>query len=208
MAPPHPVATQPPPMRTLFDGTTYFPVPQLENNHRGSTGLGLRQPHPSAEMDLCERQPCGPGSEATRPLFRVRGVATIGCYGVHCVPRHAIRRQHHCHGGPPGPIQAEETSLGMRFESQLAKADKLGVEDRDKIELLQMALHIDFDARSRMTKIPSDDYAGAVAAYKDGLASDCANLTPRQRWIYVNDSLADRVQKRLAHYFESGEPRR
>ncbi|KAG6213339.1 hypothetical protein E4U34_006778, partial [Claviceps purpurea] len=54
-----------------------------------------------------------------------------------------------------------------RFESQLAKADKLGVEDRDKIELLQMALHIDFDARSRMTKIPSDDYAGAVAAYKD-----------------------------------------
>ncbi|KAG6205787.1 hypothetical protein E4U22_003302, partial [Claviceps purpurea] len=55
----------------------------------------------------------------------------------------------------------------VRFESQLAKADKLGVEDRDKIELLQMALHIDFDARSRMTKIPSDDSAGAVAAYKD-----------------------------------------
>ncbi|KAG6067989.1 hypothetical protein E4U16_008065 [Claviceps sp. LM84 group G4] len=29
----------------------------------------------------------------------------------------------------------------------------------------------------------------------------------RQQWIFINDSLADPVQKRLAHYFESGERR-
>ncbi|KAG5927098.1 hypothetical protein E4U60_000258 [Claviceps pazoutovae] len=41
---------------------------------------------------------------------------------------------------------------------------------------------------------------------EDRLATDCAGLTPRQ-WIFVNDSLADPIQKRLAHYFESGERR-
>ncbi|KAG6147969.1 hypothetical protein E4U11_000760, partial [Claviceps purpurea] len=39
---------------------------------------------------------------------------------------------------------------------------------------------------------------------EDRLSTDCAGLTPRQQWIFVNDSLADPVQKRLAHYFESG----
>ncbi|KAG6280083.1 hypothetical protein E4U46_000573, partial [Claviceps purpurea] len=42
---------------------------------------------------------------------------------------------------------------------------------------------------------------------EDRLATDCAGLTPRQQWIFINDSLADPVQKRLAHYFESGERR-
>ncbi|KAG6236412.1 hypothetical protein E4U24_007841, partial [Claviceps purpurea] len=39
------------------------------------------------------------------------------------------------------------------------------------------------------------------------LMTDCAALPPRQRWIFVQDSLADPIQKRLAHYFESGEAR-
>ncbi|KAG5930363.1 hypothetical protein E4U60_007093, partial [Claviceps pazoutovae] len=42
---------------------------------------------------------------------------------------------------------------------------------------------------------------------EDRLATDCVGLTPRQQWIFVNDSLADPIQKRLAHYFESGERR-
>ncbi|KAG6139299.1 hypothetical protein E4U12_007511 [Claviceps purpurea] len=37
--------------------------------------------------------------------------------------------------------------------------------------------------------------------------TDCAALPPRQRWIFVQDSLAEPIQKRLAHYFESGEAR-
>ncbi|KAG5990911.1 hypothetical protein E4U52_004133 [Claviceps spartinae] len=32
------------------------------------------------------------------------------------------------------------------------------VADRDKIELLQIALHTDFDARCRMANIPEDNY--------------------------------------------------
>ncbi|CCE28498.1 uncharacterized protein CPUR_02185 [Claviceps purpurea 20.1] len=44
-------------------------------------------------------------------------------------------------------------------------------------------------------------------AIEDRLMTDCAALPPRQRWIFVQDSLADPIQKRLAHYFESGEAR-
>ncbi|KAG6243297.1 hypothetical protein E4U23_006588 [Claviceps purpurea] len=44
-------------------------------------------------------------------------------------------------------------------------------------------------------------------AMEDRLMTDCAALPPRQRWIFVQDSLADPIQKRLAHYFESGESR-
>ncbi|KAG5938042.1 hypothetical protein E4U59_004036 [Claviceps monticola] len=40
---------------------------------------------------------------------------------------------------------------------------------------------------------------------EDRLSSDCAHLTPRQKWIFVYDGLADQIQKRLSYYFESGE---
>ncbi|KAG6092482.1 hypothetical protein E4U30_005390 [Claviceps sp. LM220 group G6] len=46
------------------------------------------------------------------------------------------------------------TEFLVRFEAQLAKADRLGIDDRDKIELLQMALHTEFDKRCRTTAIP------------------------------------------------------
>ncbi|KAG6257490.1 hypothetical protein E4U23_005100 [Claviceps purpurea] len=48
------------------------------------------------------------------------------------------------------------------------------IDDRDKIELLQMALHNDFDKRHRTTRIPEDNYTQAVAAYKCVAAQDRA----------------------------------
>ncbi|KAG5933337.1 hypothetical protein E4U60_004519 [Claviceps pazoutovae] len=40
---------------------------------------------------------------------------------------------------------------------------------------------------------------------EDRLSSDFADLTPRQKWIFVYDGLADQIQKRLSYYFELGE---
>ncbi|KAG6083112.1 hypothetical protein E4U16_004859 [Claviceps sp. LM84 group G4] len=42
---------------------------------------------------------------------------------------------------------------------------------------------------------------------EDRLSSDCAHLTPRQKWIFVYDGLTDQIQKRLSYYFESEETR-
>ncbi|KAG6077478.1 hypothetical protein E4U16_002213 [Claviceps sp. LM84 group G4] len=42
---------------------------------------------------------------------------------------------------------------------------------------------------------------------EDRLFSDCAHLTPLQKWIFVYDGLTDQIQKRLSYYFESGETR-
>ncbi|KAG5943497.1 hypothetical protein E4U59_000284 [Claviceps monticola] len=50
------------------------------------------------------------------------------------------------------------TEFLVRCEAQAAKVDRLNVADRDKIKLLQMALHTDFDARCRMANIPEDNY--------------------------------------------------
>ncbi|KAG5932378.1 hypothetical protein E4U59_007519 [Claviceps monticola] len=66
------------------------------------------------------------------------------------------------------------TEFLVRFEAQLAKADRLSIDDRDKIELLQMALHTGFDKRCRSTAIPEDNYAQAVAAYNSVAAQDRA----------------------------------
>ncbi|KAG6159697.1 hypothetical protein E4U11_004220 [Claviceps purpurea] len=44
----------------------------------------------------------------------------------------------------------------------------------DSIELLQMALHNDFDKRYRTTRIPEDNYTQAIAAYKCVAAQDRA----------------------------------
>lgn len=60
------------------------------------------------------------------------------------------------------------------------------IDDRDKIELLQLALHTKFDARSRMTKILNDDYAGAVATYKDVAAEDRALELRSARLLAIN----------------------
>ncbi|KAG6163659.1 hypothetical protein E4U11_001738 [Claviceps purpurea] len=46
------------------------------------------------------------------------------------------------------------TEFLVRFEAQLAKADRLGIDDRDKIGLPQMALHTGFDKRCRTTTLP------------------------------------------------------
>ncbi|KAG5931709.1 hypothetical protein E4U59_000113 [Claviceps monticola] len=65
------------------------------------------------------------------------------------------------------------TEFLVRFESQLAKADRLSIPDIDKIELLQVAFHTGFDARcNNHTDIPADNYAGAVAAYKAAAAKN------------------------------------
>ncbi|KAG6063681.1 hypothetical protein E4U16_000835 [Claviceps sp. LM84 group G4] len=40
---------------------------------------------------------------------------------------------------------------------------------------------------------------------EDRLSSDCAHLTPRQKWIFVYDGLTDQIQKQLSYYFGLGE---
>ncbi|KAG6033708.1 hypothetical protein E4U19_006290 [Claviceps sp. Clav32 group G5] len=84
--------------------------------------------------------------------------------------------------GPVAPLTGFELSANepfteflVRFESQLAKADRLNIPDIDKIELLQVALHTGFDARCNSNAdIPTDNYAEAVAAYKAAAAKDRA----------------------------------
>ncbi|KAG5989633.1 hypothetical protein E4U52_005401 [Claviceps spartinae] len=45
-------------------------------------------------------------------------------------------------------------------------------------------------------------------AVQEGLAATEQRLAQSEaQWIFVNDSLADPIQKRLAHYFESGDRR-
>ncbi|KAG6285283.1 hypothetical protein E4U45_000483, partial [Claviceps purpurea] len=61
-----------------------------------------------------------------------------------------------------------------RFESQLAKADRLGNADGDKIEMLQMALHADFDVRATpvINVSPSESLAVAAVVNDPGIRRD------------------------------------
>ncbi|KAG6246578.1 hypothetical protein E4U24_003613 [Claviceps purpurea] len=57
---------------------------------------------------------------------------------------------------------------------ELGNRVELSTDDREKIELLQMALHNDFDNRCRTTTTPEDNHTQAVAPYKGVAAQDRA----------------------------------
>ncbi|KAG6062788.1 hypothetical protein E4U33_006458 [Claviceps sp. LM78 group G4] len=167
----HPVATQPrpPPMRTLFDGTTSqfrsWKITIEDRLASDCANLTPRQKWIFVNDSLADRVQKrlahyfesgeSRGWDATAfiayldTLYADSTTVMEACLALYKLKQRASE--------PFGEFL-------VRFESQPAKADKLGVEGRDKIKLLQMALHTDFDARSRMTKIPSDDYAGDWAS--------------------------------------------
>ncbi|KAG5996255.1 hypothetical protein E4U52_006972 [Claviceps spartinae] len=121
------------------------------------TGDRLRRPPPTPMMDIRPGQSRRLGPETPRALFRsgedanafldyldTRYADNTTVAVATAMMLHQLRQR------PTEPF----TEFLVRFEAQLAKADRLGIDDRDKIELLQMALHTEFDKRCRTTAIP------------------------------------------------------
>ncbi|CCE34656.1 uncharacterized protein CPUR_08590, partial [Claviceps purpurea 20.1] len=97
-------------------------------------------------------------------------------------------------------LSAIEADLN-RFRAELASISRQLQRDEAR-RLATSSLPAPIRTRFDGTK---SQLKGWRITVEDRLSSDCAHLTPRQKWIFVYDDLADQIQKRLSYYFESGE---